>query len=230
MNGRTHAVLGAASISGAALAIATPQQAMVMMTIAGGFALGPDIDHPSATISKSMPTIVHKGVHSMAKAVRLATSSGLDRSDAAHRAMKGHDPDHRGVTHTLLPIALVAAGVWVIGLLPWGVVVLTAVSAWWCRRLWRGLWPFLVALVIIAALGAVPAPMVALAAGVGWLSHLVADACTKAGAPLFWPLKIKGKRFYRIRLLGSSMASGNQMEWLIAGALATMMNFPVFLL
>ena len=39
-----------------------------------------------------------------------------------------------------------------------------------------------------------------LAVGGGWLVHLLGDAITKQGVPLFWPLRIRGKGWYDVAL------------------------------
>jgi hypothetical protein len=39
-----------------------------------------------------------------------------------------------------------------------------------------------------------------LAFGGGWLVHILGDLITKMGVPLFWPLKIKGHRWYDVSL------------------------------
>lgn len=36
----------------------------------------------------------------------------------------------------------------------------------------------------------------------GWLMHLLGDAITRMGVPLFWPLKIRGKRWYNTGIPG----------------------------
>jgi membrane-bound metal-dependent hydrolase YbcI (DUF457 family) len=54
--------------------------------------------------------------------------------------------------------------------------------------------------------------LMALAAAGGYLSHIVADACTKGGVPAFWPISIQGKRWWNIRLLGRAVTSGSSQE------------------
>lgn len=39
-----------------------------------------------------------------------------------------------------------------------------------------------------------------IAVGVGWVMHILGDAITKLGSPFFWPLKIRGKRWYDVAL------------------------------
>jgi membrane-bound metal-dependent hydrolase YbcI (DUF457 family) len=54
--------------------------------------------------------------------------------------------------------------------------------------------------------------LITLAAAGGYASHLAADACTKAGVPLFWPVAIREKRWWNIRFLGSAVTSGTDQE------------------
>lgn len=229
MNGRTHAAIGAASMTGAALSGVPIAQCAVMTVIASGFALGPDIDHPGSTISKSMPNVVHRIAHGLSRMARTATSTGGDRSHFAWKASRNHDPEHRTLTHTVIAGAVVTAAATGAALLPLGVLILTVLSAWWCRRLFKGLLPFLAVGIVIASLVPVSPELVAWAAGSGWLSHIVADGCTKSGVPMLWPVKIKGKRWYRLRLLGSSLSSGDKREWIAGFGVAVLMNSPLFM-
>lgn len=50
-------------------------------------------------------------------------------------------------------------------------------------------------------------------AGIGYALHLIEDTLTAEGAPLFFPLKIKGKRWYKIRIIG--IQSGGTFEKII---------------
>lgn len=42
---------------------------------------------------------------------------------------------------------------------------------------------------------------IGIAFGVGWLIHLLGDMCTTQGVPILWPIPIRGKMWWRIRLL-----------------------------
>lgn len=92
---------------------------------------------------------------------------------------------HRGGTHSLLAAAL----------LLWGALRL------WAHGPARGT-PSLTASGLGHAL--------ALALVVGYLSHLVADACNTTGVPVFWPLR----RHYRLPVL--HWRAGNPVEALIS--------------
>lgn len=230
MNGRTHAAIGAASMTGAALSGIHPASCALMTVVAAGFALGPDIDHPGSTISKSMPKTAHRIAHGVSRVARSITMTRADKKASAWRASRGHDPDHRAFTHTAVTAALaggVAAGV--VSLTSLGTLVLVTMAAWWSIRLWKFLMPFLAASVVLASLAPLDPLLAAWAAGAGWLSHIIADGCTKSGVPLMWPLKIRGKRWYSVRLLGSSIASGDRREWLAGLAVAALMNSPILI-
>lgn len=46
--------------------------------------------------------------------------------------------------------------------------------------------------------------------GLGYLTHLLGDTLTRAGTPLLFPIKVKGKRWYNIRVVG--MKAGGSTE------------------
>jgi len=48
----------------------------------------------------------------------------------------------------------------------------------------------------------------------GWLSHLLADACTRMGVPLLWPLPVRGRRWHMVRL--GRLRSGAASDWVVA--------------
>ena len=50
-------------------------------------------------------------------------------------------------------------------------------------------------------------------AGIGYALHLIEDTLTAEGAPLFFPIKIKGKRWFKIRIIG--IQSGGIFEKII---------------
>lgn len=51
---------------------------------------------------------------------------------------------------------------------------------------------------------------IAFAIGFGYLAHILGDALTVAGVPLLFPFKIKGKRWYDIRIL--KIKAGGEIE------------------
>jgi membrane-bound metal-dependent hydrolase YbcI (DUF457 family) len=104
-------------------------------------------------------------------------------------------------------------------------------SGWCCRRL-TPLRPRTLTVALFAGVAALavlfpPDPaLTGVAAGAGWFSHVLADGCTTWGVPLVWPLEIKGKRWYRVRLLGSYLESGQDSEWLVACVVAALFVVP----
>jgi membrane-bound metal-dependent hydrolase YbcI (DUF457 family) len=71
------------------------------------------------------------------------------------------------------------------------------------------------ALVLGISFSLVAGTLVGVAVGTGVLSHIIADACTKAGVPLAWPLVVRGRRWHPFRLPGARrMKSGSPLEWI----------------
>lgn len=61
---------------------------------------------------------------------------------------------------------------------------------------------------------AVGGALIGVAVGTGILSHILADACTKAGVPVAWPLMVRGRRWSTFRFPGARhMRSGSTLEW-----------------
>jgi membrane-bound metal-dependent hydrolase YbcI (DUF457 family) len=73
----------------------------------------------------------------------------------------------------------------------------------------------------------VPPVMAGAAAGLGWLSHVLADGCTKDGVPLLWPVTVAGKKWWRFRLLGTRLESCTPQEWWVAVPLCIALSLPV---
>lgn len=234
MNGRTHTAIGAASMAGAALIGVPPPQCVLMVVIAAGAALGPDLDHPGSTASRAMPSVVHKAVRAVTTTCWKITSTGRDAQDAGWKSSRGRDPYHRTFTHTT--VASVALGLLILlftSTFHIGIVALVALMGWWLRRITKWENWFFVALGGVMALAffhPMEPWMSAWAVFIGYLSHVLADGCTKAGVPFLWPLKIKGKRWWNVRLLGSTVTSGQSREWLPATGLAIALNAPFLLM
>lgn len=227
MNGRTHAMIGAGSMAATPVMGMDPATTLILMGMAAGAALGPDIDHPTSTISNAYPKVVHHAAHAMSGLIHSATSTGRDRSSAAWQAGRGEDPVHRSVTHTVLSTAFVGFGAWALASVESGTGVIMILCAIPCVRLFRPLWPVMVGLCVLSFLHPVDPVLAAYGVGVGWISHILADGCTKMGVPLLWPVRIKGKRWYRMKFLGSRLASGDPAEWIPAVGVTVVMNFPV---
>lgn len=187
MRGRDH--LGIGVVCGAALVLAAqvagaPVHALAIAAgaLAGGVgALAPDIDHPWSTISAIVPGMLFAGGTVLAVSpliIRITTST-------------------RGPLDGVLEaITRTTAGWWKLGLL------LVAIALIWLlagrlvsthlghRGPMHSLAAAAVATVVAAAASALSGfgPWYGLIFGVGWLTHLAADAPSRAGLPaLLWP-------------------------------------------
>lgn len=232
MNGRSHLVIGAASPLCAASGGASLQQCLVLSIIAAGFSLGPDIDHPDATATKALGQPVHQAAHKLSALARRVVATSSDDQAAAWCASRGRDPYHRGLTHTGIMAVVVGAVATAVALLPWGAGALAGLSLVLATRVWPGKRRIqrlaVITVGIVLALITPMSPVLAgFAAGAGWLSHIIADGCTTMGVPLLWPLVIRGKQWYRVRLLGSLLPSGSPHEWLAVGALTALLALPL---
>lgn len=196
--GRSHALCGLAFGIGAAgiLGDAPLPVRLLVIPVAGGAALLPDIDHPSSRVARSLGFItvwLARGVAALSLVVYHATR--LERDVADRRG------GHRTLTHTVpgcvffgvldlaatvahpvagaaflaLLIGLLARGFKAIG---WGFTALGSFLSWWtlahCPG-WLWVWPLVVAL--------------------GSLVHVLGDWMTNSGVPLYWPLNRDGKRW-----------------------------------
>jgi membrane-bound metal-dependent hydrolase YbcI (DUF457 family) len=192
----------------------SPLQIGAGAVVAAGAALIPDVDHPSSTVARALgplTRIAARVISWVSDAVRDGTCGCC-----ATEGTRGH----RTLTHTAafavaagggvcaagwrwgLPAAAivvgVAAGLAVLGLLPrarrfprarrgnragrWLVGVMAGAACWWT----------------LTALGDPGAGWwwVGVPAGVGLLAHALGDGLTRAGVPLWWPLRIRGCRWY----------------------------------
>ena len=66
--------------------------------------------------------------------------------------------------------------------------------------------PLVFSLAVVAALWftlpkTVPYWEIGVAFGLGWLVHILGDMCTTSGVPILWPVPIRGKMWYDVRLL-----------------------------
>lgn len=212
-----HAAIGASAPVGLVVTQhVSILQGFTMAAVSAGFALLPDLDHPRATASKALGPIAHKAVHALCRIVVQGSATRRDHGAVAYLKSRKKDPYHRTLTHTL--VASVAVGVlaYLLALaLPMGS---GAVAAFGVLLLWP-LYRKTIGLVVLgSAVTAVAATillnpwLVGIAVTGGYLSHVVADGCTSLGVPALWPLKIKGKRWWRIRLLDSAVTSGSFQE------------------
>lgn len=212
-----HAAIGASAPVGLVLTQhVTVLQGATMAAVSAGFALMPDLDHPKSCATKALGKPVHKLVHWMCATAVKGTSLGRDRSYAAYLKALNRDPCHRTLTHTLavsLAMGVVAYGVTLTSAI--GGAALAALGVFTLWPLYRKT----VGLVMLAAAAAAVGSalwlnpwLMALAVTGGYVSHVVADGCTMAGVPALWPMRIQGKRWWNIRLLGGKISSGSAAE------------------
>lgn len=243
MNGRTHAAIGATVTPLSAVTVGLePSEIFCLVVVAAGFSLGPDIDHPKATISQASPRflcVVFRGLSGVA--LRLS-STASDQRHIANASDRGIDTTHRTLTHTVLFSGVIGAFAYFTALTSFGSALMVFFSAMACRALLgkkdrnKNFGPR--SLMTVIALGAatmvffvgVPAEYLALAAWLGWFSHIIADCCTRAGVPALWPLKIRGRRWWRLRLLGSWLKSGDTGEWVAAAGIVVPLNLVQMML
>lgn len=214
--GVTHAMHGAAAglaVSNLAPVLGQPMNIPTALTLGGlcaGAAIAPDLDHPNATASKSLGVVSALGsaaIQTLSANVYAHTRTKRDRNNA---------DGHRGITHTpfgppglgLLFGGIPAiAGIW--GPLPGTVATLVVI---WLFLVWalRALPPkhkakrdyvtatFLTAAAFLALSSTYAGTMplfIGLAVGFGAWVHALGDSLTDYGAPLFFPLVIKGERW-----------------------------------
>lgn len=228
MNGRTHAAIGFAVPTSFLAAGSGLVEVAFLGLLAAGAALGPDIDHPDATASKALGSTVHRSVHAVSKVTRLSSSTALDLSDAHRQEALKRDPDHRGLTHTGLASLAVGFAVLLVGLVPFTDALLGLLCGWLLGHVVRRVaaTALMAAGAVLGLLVSVPAWMMAVAVAGGWLSHVLADGCTMAGVPLLWPIRHKGKRWYRFRFMGSLLRSGARAELAVAVSMIAVLAFP----
>ena len=212
----THAMHGAAAglaVSNLAPALGQPMNIPTALTLGGlcaGAAIAPDLDHPNATASKSLGVVSAVGsamVQALSANVYEHTRTKKDRNNA---------DGHRGITHTPFGppgLALLfggipaLAGIW--GPVPgtWATLaVIWLFLVWALRALPPKHTPFrdyvmasdLSGLGYLALsqahAGSMPV-FIGLAVGFGAWVHALGDALTDYGAPLLFPLVIKGERW-----------------------------------
>lgn len=207
----------------------------MLSAISAGFALGPDIDHPNSTITRAIGQPVHLAFHGMSTASRNVRATVYDRRRFAEARKRGIDPSHRALTHTLVFTGVMGCVAYLVGHSSVLTAALAGVSVVICRKLVPGRLQAVTfgAAAAVAMLGAsveFSPDAVALAATAGWLSHVIADSCTTAGVPAMWPMKVKGRYWWRLRLLGGWLRSGEPKEYGVAFGISVVMNLPQLVL
>lgn len=217
MKGTVHAAIGASAPIGLVVTqYVNPIQGFAMAAVSAGFSILPDLDHPRACASKALGSVVHRIVHKVCKQVVDKTAIGRDRAQIGWKRSAQQDPYHRTFTHTLATSILVGTAVYAVA---WtGTVAMALIAAFGVLLLWPLYRKAIGVVVLAAVMTAVAVAMLlspwllALSAFTGYLSHVMADGCTKDGVPLLWPMEIKQKRWWRVRLMGTSIESGSQRE------------------
>lgn len=204
--GRTHATSGAVAFLAVlpllhhAGLFLTPLTVPVAALAAAGAATLPDLDHPQATVSRSLGPVTV----GLARLVAWCTGG------------------HRGGTHSLLAVVALgggAAAVDLAGALPRGLAcafLFAVATAAVQLRLARPLVHTTicltggVGLVTLSAQHTVIAGVLPWAVAVGVAAHLVGDMLTREGVPLLWPI---AARRFRI----ASLSTGGTIEQLLVG-------------
>jgi len=230
----SHATSGAAlglAVAGFAPRIAdvapSPGSVLTFAAVCAGAALLPDLDHPSSTATRRFSVFSWLACH----AVRPLSAVVFDLTRGRRDHGKG---THRGLTHT-------AVGAVLLGL------AVNLASAAWGTPVLLGTLFVCIALAIKGLDALVPGPpSLVIAAGLTWavqewvpggtagtagwlgtavtlgmLVHAVGDAITESGAPLLWPMPIRGRTWYPV---GSPRVArfrtGGAVEaWVVAPAL-----------
>jgi len=198
--GRTHLLGGVAlGLAAADAAGNVPLvRALALAAVAGGSALLNDLDTPSSTASHAAgrpSRWVASSVQRLAHAAFAASATPLER--------RGDPVVHRGLTHTLAFAAAVGAAMGelaTVGPVGVGLVALLAAVPGARALGLRGISQALTALALTAlVVAAAPSAVeVGAAVAVGLLSHELLDACTTQGVPLWWPLRLRGRRWRRV--------------------------------
>jgi len=230
----SHATSGAAlglAVAGFAPRVVdivpSPGSVLTFAAVCAGAALLPDLDHPASVATHRFSVFSWLACH----AVRPLSAVVYDLTRGRRDTGRG---THRGLTHT-------AAGGVLLGL------ALNLASATWGTPVVLGTLFVCLALAIKGLDALVPGPpSLVIAAGLTWgvqawvpggtagtagwlgsavtlgmLVHAVGDAITESGAPLLWPVPIRGRTWYPV---GSPRAArfrtGGAVEsWVVAPAL-----------
>ncbi|MGW4528324.1 metal-dependent hydrolase [Amycolatopsis sp. NPDC004378] len=211
MMGRSHATSGALTgiLTAPLLGLTTLSQVTPFALVVAGFALLPDLDHPSSTVSRSIGPVTEIVSALLRGASRLlyAITKGPRDEDCAGT--------HRHLTHTVL-FALglgIAAGLigeahpWaVLGVAAFGVFLGSLALGGWmiaAGAVTGALWLFSVHGDLAAAEAGLAGVTwkIGIAVGLGCFVHCVGDSLTQMGCPWAFPTPIAGETWYEIKLL-----------------------------
>jgi membrane-bound metal-dependent hydrolase YbcI (DUF457 family) len=209
MMGRTHALTGIAAglATGPVIGLTSLAQLVPYVLVTTGYALLPDLDHPTSTASRSLGPVTR------------AVSWVLRRCSALlYAATKGPRDEactgtHRHATHTVV-FALVLGGAAAAG----GSSHPLAVAGIVAFAVLLGTLVLGEAMLVVAGVGALlfiaglhgdllaAGPALAamswkigVAVIVGCVTHCLGDAVTESGCPFLFPIPIAGETWYEIR-------------------------------
>lgn len=209
MMGSTHAATGALTGVLTVIALGGGLPAVATGAVLGaGAALVSDLDH-----GNSCATLAHGPFTKIPSKILTRISKWSYRSTRTtweRTHLPKHDPGgHRYLTHT--GIFAVAAGLATYGgsiFWPIRMLIVFLLISFAIRGLCQALpgsnkidkWQVRT---VVSAAGAwllpVTPSMLGVLMTVGVLTHIAADSLTKAGTPVFWPVKIRGQRWCRMR-------------------------------
>lgn len=224
--GKSHILSGL--IAGVAVAGALPAPLpvrLLVVPVAGGAALLPDLDHRSSRIARSLGPIT-KGLAAAVNALSLAIYDGTATDEDPHKR-----DGHRTATHTIPGCLAWGLGLLLVGFAgPWAVtaaelpVRFTGAPVAVCLAVLVGLmgsglkvrgYGFAVA--GLAGSWWVTSTYSAwwwlwpVVVAVGSLSHVLGDAWTSSGVPLAWPFVVHGQRWYRVHA-PTTFSTGTTVE------------------
>jgi membrane-bound metal-dependent hydrolase YbcI (DUF457 family) len=239
--GPTHAVLGLAAWGAVSLAVAAHGTAIDPHTwIAGaalttGAALLPDLDHPPATVSRSLGPVTKALSHGV-NGLSVGIYNVLRTPRDPHR-----DGGHRTFTHTAVFAAL--AGIvttsvvslnnsWVTGAL---FFFLTSLGVRGLLHEWDHKADTFVTVAGALAItvecwgwvrhGVDRAQWCGVAMVAGCLAHCVGDMITDEGCPVLWPLPFGWRLWYPIGLPSAlRYRTGGRVEMVLIGPLCTVLS------
>jgi hypothetical protein len=188
---------------------APPLVLLLIVATTGGAALLPDLDHPSATVARSLGPVTR----ALAWAIDHA-SIGVYEATAGPRD-KRRQNGHRLLTHTVpgaLGFGVIALAIMAVPPVPVGDGTLSVPVGALVPTLLAALLAlgapgigatFAVgtgtAAVIAFSQGTAWVPLLAVAVTVGCLAHVAGDAVTVSGVPLAWPVERDGQRWRMVR-------------------------------
>jgi hypothetical protein len=257
MSGAAIWLGGVALYSNATHTPITPAILLLGTAVAAGAAALPDLDSNSSTIVRSLgifgKLLYHLVTVVSVTAYEATRTSKDDPAKGGHRTLF-----HTGIaaivaggvtallTTIASPISFWGAkltGGQLIGLIIMGIllnVALAGLFGHFIKKLRSSFGPYLLLLIsfglTVGLAFALPAgngktyAWLGLAVGGGWMVHLLGDAITKMGVPMWWPLKIHGRRWWDIALpTFMRIKAGGTFELVILFPLFTIASIALFI-